>query len=488
MTVRTRFAPSPTGELHPGNARIAVLNWLYARHCGGRFVLRIEDTDVERNVPGAEDEIIDSLRRLGLDWDEGPDVGGDRGPYRQSERASIYREFADRLLQQGVAYRCFCTPEEVEERKQAALAAGGGAAIGYDGRCRDLSTQDRESLQDRGVPASLRFAVPDGDVLVQDSVRGTVRFDAAEFSDFVIMKSDGLPTYNFGVVVDDVAMEISHVIRGVGHLDNSPRQVMIYGVLAIEPPVFVHIPHVLSPDGSPLSKRHGARSLREYLDDGFHPDALINYLSLLSWSSPSGDEVLPPDRLIEEIDIGRLGASNVRLDPEKLEWLSGEYIRKMSVDALAKRLAEQLGDATLPDRRDERTRIAAAIQERINTFAGAAHFLPQFYPPNPMAWDDAALESLTPEVVPLLEAVHASLQEIDDWSADAVVAAVRAAGKSAGAKGRALFMPVRAALTGTTQGPELGDIFVVQGKQTTLRVFEQSIDRCGTDNPEDRRA
>lgn len=474
MTVRTRFAPSPTGELHPGNARIAVLNWLYARHCGGRFVLRIEDTDVDRNVAGAEDEIIESLRRLGLDWDEGPDVGGDHGPYRQSERTAIYHEFAGRLLQKGVAYRCYCTPEELEARKQSAVA--GGDPVGYDGRCRGLSPKDRQSLGDRGVPASLRFVVPDQDVTVQDAVRGAIRFEAAELSDFVIMKSDGLPTYNFGVVVDDAAMEISHVIRGAGHLSNTPRQLMLYEALAIEPPAFVHIPHVLSPDGSPLSKRHGARSLREYLDEGFHPDALVNYLSLLSWSSPSGDEVLPPDRLIEEIDIGRIGASDVRLDPEKLEWLSGEYIRRMSVEALASRLVEQLGDAAYPDRRDERTRIARAIQERITSFSGAADFLPQFYPPDPMTWDDAALESLTPEVVPLLEAVHSSLQEIDDWSADSVVVAVRAAGKTAGAKGRALFMPVRAALTGTTQGPELGDIFVVQGKETTLRVIGQAID------------
>ncbi|HSG81105.1 MAG TPA: glutamate--tRNA ligase, partial [Gemmatimonadota bacterium] len=266
MTVRTRFAPSPTGELHPGNARIAVLNWLYARHCDGRFIVRIEDTDVDRNVAGSEDEILASLRRLGLEWDEGPDVGGDHAPYRQSERTSVYREYTDRLLATSAAYRCYCTPEELESRKQSALRDGG--PVGYDGRCRDLSAEDERRLQERGVPASVRFAVPDGDISVNDPVRGVIRFDASEFGDFVIMKSDGFPTYNFAVVVDDVSMEISHVIRGVGHLANTPRQVMIYSALGAQLPVFLHVPHVLGPDGAPLSKRRGALSLREYLDQG----------------------------------------------------------------------------------------------------------------------------------------------------------------------------------------------------------------------------
>jgi glutamyl/glutaminyl-tRNA synthetase len=250
---------------------------------------------------------------------------------------------------------------------------------------------------------------------------------------------------------------------------------MLYHALDIEPPTFVHVPHVLSPDGSGLSKRHGARSLREYLDEGYHPDALVNYLSLLSWSSPSGDEVLPPDRLIEEIDLARLGASDVRMDPDKLEWLSGEYIRRMSTEALAERLAEHLDPESYPDRDDHRLRIAKAIQERITTFTGAARFLPQFYPPDPMSWTPEALEVLQgPDVSRTLEAVRKALESLADWNGDEIIAAIRAAGAEAGVKGKKLFMPVRAAVSGSTQGPELGDIFEIQGRDTCLRVIKQA--------------
>ncbi|MGD8868174.1 MAG: glutamate--tRNA ligase [Gemmatimonadales bacterium] len=476
-TVRTRFAPSPTGELHLGNARIAVLNWLFARHSGGQFVLRIEDTDVERNVPGAEDEITTSLRRLGIDWDEGPDVGGDYGPYRQSERTSIYQDYARRLMDSGRAYRCYCTPEELEAKKQAALSRGKPSV--YDGTCRDLSPEEDEKLRQLGLKASVRFSVPKGSVAVEDVVRGEIVFDAEEFGDFVILKSDGLPTYNFGVVIDDVSMRISHVIRGAGHLANTPRQIMLYQALNEPSPAFIHVPHVLGPDGAALSKRAGARGLREYLDEGYHPDALVNYLSLLSWSSPSGDEVLPPARLISEIDLNRIGSSDVRLDPDKLEWLSGEYMRKMDVEALADRIAARAGSdvANLP--RDTLVRIVKATQERITTFGGVERFLPQFQPPDPMRWDAEAEESLSAPGVPrTLAAVLATLRRVEDWDGETALTAVRVAGKEVDAKGRSLFMPVRAAITGTTQGPELIDIFDVQGKATTLRVLEQACARA----------
>ncbi len=474
-TVRTRFAPSPTGELHLGNARIAVLNWLYARHCSGRFVLRIEDTDVDRNVAGSEDGILSTLRRLGVTWDEGPDVGGDYGPYRQSERTAIYDEYAGRLLEAGAAFRCYCSPDELEAKKRAALAERRRPV--YDGRCRDLSDEEEKRQRERGIAPSIRFVVPDEPAVIEDVVRGEIVFDAAEFGDFIIMKSDGLPTYNFAVVVDDSSMEISHVIRGVGHLANTPRQVMLYRALGRQPPTFVHVPHVLSPDGAPLSKRHGARSLGEYLEGGYHPDALTNYLSLLSWSSPSGEEVLPPDRLIDEIELERLGASDVRIDPDKLEWLSGEYIRSMSVEDLADRLVQQLGRELLPDRNGDRLRIASAIQERITTFAGAAQLLPQFYPPDPMEWSPEALDVLSgTEVRGTLLAVITKLKGVEDWSGETALVAVRAAGKEIEVKGRGLFMPVRAAVTGETQGPELVDVFEVQGKSTTLRVIEQTCE------------
>ncbi len=468
MSVRTRFAPSPTGELHLGNARIAVLNWLYARHCAGRFIVRIEDTDVDRNIEGSEGEILGSLRRLGLSWDEGPDVGGDYGPYRQSERRAMYSRQAQRLIEAGAAYRCYCPPAEVEQTSARARSTSGEC------RCRDLGPDDEQRLRQEGVVPAVRFRVPAGVTRVFDLGRGEVRFDASEFEDFVILKSDGSPTYNFAVVVDDSEMEITHVIRGVGHLANTPRQVMLYEALGLTPPEFLHVPHVLSPDGAPLSKRHGARSLADYLDAGYDPEALINYLSLLSWSSPSGDEVLPVARLIEEIDLGRIGASDVRLDPDKLEWLSGEYIRRLKPEELGERLARHLGD-DLPGDPAERTRVAAALQERINTLEAARRFLPQLYPPDPMRWDPEAMESLrAPRVPRLLEAVHAALKGVEDWDGAVAVAAVRAAGQAVGLKGRDLFMPVRAAVTGSTQGPELVDVFAIQGRATTLRVVEQA--------------
>jgi glutamyl-tRNA synthetase len=473
MSVRTRFAPSPTGELHAGNARIAVLNWLYARHGRGQFILRIEDTDVDRNIPGSEEEIFTSLRRLGLDWDEGPDVGGGAGPYRQSERLALYQQEADRLLAAGAAYRCYCTVDELEARSAAARQRGGPAV--YDGRCRDLDPAEEQRQRARGIAPSLRFRVPKDPVIVSDLVRGEISFDPAEFGDFVIVKSDGLPTYNFAVVVDDIAMRITHVIRGVGHLANTPRQLMVYRALQAAPPLFVHVPHVLGPEGARLSKRFGARSLREYLDEGYHPDALINYLSLLSWSSPAGEEVLPPAKLIEQIDLSRLGASDVRLDPDKLEWLSGEYIRGMSVEALAARLVAQLGPAAFR-REGDPVRIASAIRERITTFGAAARFLPQFYPPDPMSWDDEAVRQMSGANAPaLLAAVRQRLAALEAWSGDAAVAAIREAGKQVGVKGKELFLPVRAGLTGATQGPELADVLAVQGRETTLRVLDQAL-------------
>ncbi len=444
------------------------MNWLYARHCAGQFILRIEDTDVDRNIEGSESEILAALRRLGLAWDEGPDVGGDHGPYRQSERQAIYMRQAQHLMEAGAAYRCYCPPAEAE--RTAVRARSASAECG----CRNLAPDEAERLRREGVVPAVRFQVPAGVTRVVDRGRGEVRFDASEFEDFVILKSDGSPTYNFAVVVDDSAMEITHVIRGVGHLANTPRQVMLYAALGLTPPEFLHVPHVLSPDGAPLSKRHGARSLADYLDAGYDPEALINYLSLLSWSSPSGDEVLPVARLIEEIDLGRVGASDVRLDPDKLEWLSGEYIRRLEPGELAERLARHLGDE-LPGDDAERARVAAALQERIHTLGAARRFLPQLYPPDPMRWDPEATKSLqAPGVARLLEAVHAALKGVEDWDGAVAVAAVRAAGQEVGIKGRDLFMPVRAALTGSTQGPELVDVFAIQGRATTLRVVEQA--------------
>ena len=486
MKVRTRFAPSPTGELHLGNVRIAALNWLFARHSDGKFILRIEDTDVDRNVAGAEQEIIESLRRLGLEWDEGPDAGGELGPYRQSERSQIYSKLAEHLLAEGLAFRCYCTPADLEAKKEAALARE--ETPRYDGTCRDLSPDQAARLESQGggLRPSIRFRVPRSRVIIHDMARGDIAFDAGEFGDFVIRKSNGSPTYNFAVVVDDQAMAVSHVIRGAGHLANTPRQVMIYQALNAEPPAFLHVPHVLAPDGAPLSKRSGARSLREYLDDGYDSDALINYLSLLSWSSVSGEEILPPERLIEEIDLERIGTSDARLDPDKLEWLSGEYIRRMAPDELAERLAPFVDAGAYPGLDEQLTHVASAVQERIATFKRVNDFLPLFRPPDPMEWSADARRALKGPGIPgLFAALRARLAGLADWNAGgrggggggggAVMDQVRAAGRALGLKGRDLFMPVRAGMSGATAGPELADIFAIQGQEISLRVIDQLL-------------
>ena len=293
--VRTRFAPSPTGELHAGNVRIAVLNWLVARHHHGDFILRIEDTDADRTVAEAEARIMEDLRWLGLDWDEGPDIGGPHAPYRQSERLDRYDQRARELLDAGAAYRCFCTPEALQQAREAARAAGRSPR--YPGTCRALS--EEEAARRAGTEEhTLRLRTPDeGEVAVDDVIRGRVTFDASEIGDFVIRRSDGLPTYNFAVVVDDAAMAVSHVIRGAGHLSNTPHQLLVYRALGEPSPTFAHAPTVLGPEGGKLSKRTGARPLRTLREEGLHPDGVVNYLSLLGWSSPSEDEVLTRARL-----------------------------------------------------------------------------------------------------------------------------------------------------------------------------------------------
>lgn len=477
MTVRTRFAPSPTGALHLGNARTAILNWLHARHSRGQFILRIEDTDVHRSVPGAEEEILRSLRWLGLRWDEGPDCGGAYAPYRQSERGAIYRDFAARLLERGLAFHCYCSPEVLEQKRRAARQRGESPR--YDGTCRELTAAQESRFLESGITPSVRFRVPAETVKVRDLLKGEVTFDAAELGDFVILKGDGLPTYNFAVVVDDILMKITHVIRGIGHLANTPRQVLLYRALGAEPPVFVHIPHVLGPDGEPLSKRRGAKTLGDYEREGYHPDAIVNYLSLLSWSSPSGEELLDRERLIREIDLRRLGARDAVLDPAKLRWLSGKHIQRMVTSELAARLAEFAGpDAPhLPD--DDWRKIADALRDRLTTFAEVRHFLPQFHPPEPLAYDAAVRGVLaTGEARAVLKAAAEALEKAP-WTTGGIAEALKAAGEASHAHGRALYRPIRLALTGQEHGPELVDIICIQGRPRALRILRRAASLGG---------
>ncbi len=458
MTIRTRFAPSPTGHLHVGGARTAILNWLLARRHGGSFVLRVEDTDRERNVPGAEAEMMDDLRWLGLEWDEGPDVGGPHGPYRQSERTETYRAHAARLLEEGKAYWCDCPPA--------------GPDAGEEGR-RRCPCADRTAPDAPPAGAALRFRVPEGEVVVDDAVRGRVVYDAAHVEDLVLLRSDGLPTYNFAATVDDALMRITHVVRGTDHLNNTPKQVLLYRAFGWATPVFAHVPLILGPDRQKLSKRHGAVSVAEHRRQGYLPEALFNYLSLLAWSSPSGEEVLPRERLVAEVELARVGSSDAVFDRDKLRWLSSRYVQETPPDELARMLEPfvdrerfHLPEGALPG-------LAAAVRERISTLSEVNGQLVHFAGPATEEQRAARGRVLAdPEARRVLAAVRAALEALPEWEEGAVNAAVREAGKAAGAKGKALFAPVRAALSGEEHGPELARVAAVLGRERTLALLD----------------
>ncbi len=480
MTVRTRFAPSPTGELHLGNARTAVLNWAFARRHGGTFVLRFEDTDTDRQVGDAERLIQEGLRWLGLEPDEGPDVGGPFGPYRQSERLELYRDHAERLLEAGVAYRCYCTPEELEARRRSARHQG--RAPGYDGRCRELGPRERERLRRSDREPSVRFHVGEGEVVFHDRVRGRVAIDAADFGDPVLLRSDGRPTYNFAVVVDDLLMEISHVIRGVDHLANTPKQVLLYRALDAEPPEFAHIPLVRAPGGGGLSKRAGARGLLALRDEGYHPDAVVNYLSLLAWSSPSGDEFLPRERIVAEVDLDRVGSADTEIDLGKLRWLSGRHLAEEPPAELAGRLEPHLSAAGLELDARDREAVAALERDRAQLLSEAVEEAASLFAPPGL--DGEAGRSLEADgAVEVLEATLRALEGIEEWTADAVRDAVAAARQRCEASGAAFYRPLRAALTGALEGPDLAAVAFTLGRERTLGRLRAALERAAADAP-----
>ncbi len=472
--VRTRFAPSPTGYLHLGNARTALLNWLVARRHRGRFLLRFEDTDLQREASGAEEVIHESLDWLGLTPDEGPRAGGPHGPYRQSERGDLYRAEAEGLLERGRAYRCYCSPDELEERRREALERGDQPV--YDGRCRDLSAERERALRSEGREPTVRFRVEPGPVAVRDRVRGEVTIEGSEFGDFVILRSDGRPTYNFAVVVDDIDMEITHVIRGSGHLSNTPKQVLLYRALSAPPPEFAHIPLVLGPDGSNLSKREGSPSVLEYRRRGFHPDGVVNYLSLLSWSSESGREVLDREELVREVDLDRIGASDAALDPEKMEWLSGQHVRREDPARLAEALSGFVPVEELALGGEDLLRFAEVVRDRIHLFSEARDDAETIFgepdPARPEIRDALAGDSTRAVLSELLE----ELESLDRWEREGIEEAVDRASRASGVRGRDLYHPLRAALTGELEGPELGSVIWAQGRERSTRRLRRGLD------------
>jgi len=340
--IRVRFAPSPTGFLHVGGARTALFNWLFARRHGGTFVLRIEDTDAERSSWDMVSGIVDGLRWLGLDWDEGPDVGGPHAPYFQSQRFERHRAMAARLVTDGRAYYCYCTPEEIQQKRDAA-----GGTWTYDRTCRHRSAEEVAGLEAAGAPRAVRFKVPDGQTAFDDLVHGRIAFDNPNIEDFVVLRSDGQPTYHLSVVADDIDMAITHVVRGDDHISNTPKQVLLYEALGKEPPQFAHVPLILGPDKKRLSKRHGATSVTEYQRQGYLSEAMVNFLALLGWSPGNDQELFSRDQLLQAFTLEGISGGNAVFNPEKLDWFNQQHIALLSADQIADRLQPSLRDAGL---------------------------------------------------------------------------------------------------------------------------------------------
>jgi len=465
---RVRFAPSPTGKLHIGNARTAILNWLLARREEGAFILRIEDTDLERSTAESEQSILQDLRWLGLDWDEGPDKGGPCGPYRQSERGEFYRKAAESLIETGLAYYCHISDEEMEAFRSERLAKGESPV--YRG---EMSGPNEPGVS--GKPASIRFRVPPGAGSWKDLVKGEVEIDHGSIGDFIILRSDGRPTYNFAVVVDDIAMRVSHVIRGDDHLSNTPRQLMLYAGLNAAAPVFAHIPMILGPDNQRLSKRHGATSVSEFRAEGYLPEALINYLSLLSWSSESGEEFLPPERLKREIDLQRLGKSAAVFDSNKLRWLNGKYIRALEKDRLEKLIRSFAGEQISAFNSEQFGLIVSACREKLEVLSDIRNYLDNFSGRAPRienAEDQALLAEERARKV--LSEMAGRLRQQHSAGVEDMKGLFKSVSEAVSVKGKMLYMPVRLALTGSRHGPELAVIMAVLGPQRCAELLKQA--------------
>ena len=472
--VRVRFAPSPTGDLHVGNIRTALFDWAYARHTKGKFVFRIEDTDRERVTDQYIQAAADTLRWLGLDWDEGPEVGGPHGPYLQSQRLDIYKEWAERFLAQGDAYLCFCTNEELEARREAAKESN--RPPGYDGACRDLSESDRSRLSDQGLKPVIRMRMPEGSTTFNDLIRGEVTFEHRFVPDFVLMRNDGSPLYTLAVAVDDVLMKITHILRGEDLLSSTPRQIRVYqamGMSVDEYPVFAHLPFVMGTDNTKLSKRNGEVSIAWYRERGFLPEAICNYLALLGWSPGDDRENVTFDELSELFDVSRVNASPARFDMKKLEAINGEKIRALPISELLKRSLPFLIDSKVitgnPEEIEVISKALPLIQERIITLGEVVPMV-SFLFGNEVVIADEEAKKISDEVsLGTLKAAKEALAQVSEWSESSIEAALRAELiEKMGLKPRVAFTPVRIAVTGSHISPPLFESLALLGKTRTL--------------------
>lgn len=475
-TVRVRFAPSPTGHLHIGNARTAILNWIFAKHTHGKFILRIEDTDIERSTKKSERSIFEDLQWLGLAWDEGPVVGGLYGPYRQSERLENYKKYLDELVNKGYAYPCYCSEEELEKKRKMSLARG--ETPRYDGQCFKLTSKEKDALEASGRKPVWRFHAKTGEITWKDLVKGTMSFKEENIGDFIIFRSDGLPTYNFTAAVDDALMEITHVIRGDDHVSNTPKQILIYEALGWKRPQFCHIPMILGPDQTRLSKRHGATSIHEFQAKGYLPEALINFLSLLSWSSETGDEILSIERLIKEFDFERMSKSPAVFDLTKLNWMNGYYIRTMEINKLVD-LAEPFLKASNFDTENQEklTKVVSLIRDGVEYLSQIPEAAEPFFQEMVYPTDGQAIAlSSKDSSQKIYWAFLRNLENYNHIDSEIFRMIMKQVQEETGVMGKNLWMPIRVALTGKVHGPELPKVAEILGKEKCERFVKHLLD------------
>jgi glutamyl-tRNA synthetase len=485
--VRVRFAPSPTGFPHVGNIRTALFNWLYARHSGGVFIVRIEDTDVARRVKGALEGILGGLRWLGLDWDEGPEVGGEYGPYFQSQRLDLYREAAKRLVAQGDAYYCYCSPERLaemragqQERKQS---------IGYDRHCRDLTGAERQQKEAEGITPVVRFKMPlAGQTGFNDIIWGDIIVENSTLDDYVLLKSDGYPTYHLANVVDDHLMEISHVLRAEEWLSSVPRHKLLYKALGYEMPRLAHLPMILGPDRSKLSKRHGAVSITEYQEQGYLPGAMVNFLALLGWSLDDRTDIIGRAELVKHFSLERVSKTAAVFNHEKLDWMNGAYLRELSQEELSREIMPFLEsglskEVKRPISREYVSRIVPLIRERINTLAEAATYADFFFR-DELEYDASLLVDKKMTAVTTLRALQAAQEKLslmESFDHDSLEGALRPLAEKLGLKAGQLFNPLRVATTGRSAAPPLFETMAVLGKESCLKRLGVAIGMLGND-------
>ncbi len=470
--MKVRFAPSPTGPFHIGGARSALFNWLLAKHEGGTFLVRIEDTDLDRSTKESEENIKDALRWLGINWDEGIDVGGPNSPYRQSERLDIYRKYTKQLMDEGKAYYCYCTKEELEESSRQQMAEGKTPV--YSGRCRHLSADERAVFEAEGRKPTVRLCCPENETLTfDDMVRGKMSFDSGGIGDFIIVKSDGMPVYNYGVVIDDAEMGITHVIRAEEHLSNTPRQLVIYHALGFQEPCFGHISLILGKDYKKMSKRHGATAVEQYKNLGYLPDAIINFLALLGWAPEDEEELFNVDELIARFSMDRVSKNPAVFDIDKLNWINFHYMKKLT--------PEKLLDITLPHlqkagfvstpsqaERERLLRMVDGLRDHIYYGAQVVEHARPFFE-RPTVLTEECAEVLEEEAAPtVLRAFAAQLQETRDLTSYNVKEIIKCIQKEHKIKGKSLYAPLRVALTGMMHGPDLTMVVSVLGKEEAL--------------------